>query len=253
MLKLAKYEFRKNLTGPIILLAVIGALELLFLGSMVLDKKGTMIIAFIVQLLAMFFSYYIILIMSISSYSRELRSKSSYMTFMAPVNAYQVIGSKLLSAFFVSAIFGAIMFLLVVANSLGMEAKFTEVKDMLDIVKIFMEMFGYNMVEFLLNVVMFVVELMISFYLVVVLAYFAISLSSTVFQNKKFKWVVSTVIFLVIYISAVYIASKLPTIGDPNTLGEAFVSELPMVSFYLVCIIGGFIGSATLLEKKISL
>ena len=145
------------------------------------------------------------------------------------------------------------MFLLVVANSLGMEAKFTEVKDMLDIVKIFMEMFGYNMVEFLLNVVMFVVELMISFYLVVVLAYFAISLSSTVFQNKKFKWVVSTVIFLVIYISAVYIASKLPTIGDPNTLGEAFVSELPMVSFYLVCIIGGFIGSATLLEKKISL
>ena len=253
MFKLAKYEFRKNLTGPIILFAVIGALELLFLGSKLLNKEGTMIVAFIVQLLAMFFAYYIILILSISSYSRELSSKSSYMTFMAPVNAYQVIGSKLLSAFFVSAIFGVIMFVFVMLNYLIMEAHFSQLNDIKEAFEVLMEIFGYNIAELLLNVVMFIVELMISFYLVVVLAYFAISLSSTVFQNKKFKWVVSTVIFLVIYISVVYMASHLPTIGDPTTLGQAFISELPTMLFYLVFIVGGYVGSAVLLEKAISL
>ena len=38
MLKLTKYEFRKNLTAPIILLIVIGILELLFLVSVAIGK-----------------------------------------------------------------------------------------------------------------------------------------------------------------------------------------------------------------------
>ena len=100
---------------------------------------------------------------------------------------------------------------------------------------------------------MILLELMISFYFVVVLAYFAISLSSTVFQNKKFKWVVSSIIFIALYALIGYISFKLPTIGDPTTLSEAFLAELPVLAFYLVCIIGGYVGSAVLLEKKISL
>ena len=253
MLKLTKYEFRKNITVPIILLIVLGLLEVVLLAGVALDSKFYTILGYSVQMLVMFFSFFMILILSIISYSRELSSKSSYMTFMAPVSTYAVIGSKLLSTFILAALAGILMFILVPLNTAAMASTFDEVESFMDIMKELIELFGYNLKKIIINGAMILFELMTSFYFVVVLGYFAISLSSTIFQNKKFKWVVSTAIFIALYATATFISFKLPTIGDPTTLTEAFIAELPVLSFYILCIIGGYIGSAMLLEKKISL
>ena len=253
MLKLTKYEFRKNITVPIILLIVLGLLEVVLLAGVALGSEFYTILGYSVQMLVMFFSFFMILILSIISYSRELSSKSSYMTFMTPVSTYAVIGSKLLSTFILAALAGILMFILVPLNTAAMASTFDEVESFMDIMKELIEFFGYNLKKIIINGAMILFELMTSFYFVVVLGYFAISLSSTIFQNKKFKWVVSTAIFIVLYAIASFISFKIPTIGDPTTLTEAFLAELPVLSFYIVCIIGGYVGSAILLEKKISL
>lgn len=253
MFKLTKYEFRKNITVPTVLLIVIGLLEVVMLVGLAMGSELYTVLGYSVQMLVMFFSFFMILILSIISYSKELRSKSSYMTFMAPVSAYQVIGSKLLSTFIIAALAGILFFVLLPLNSAAIASTLDEVGNFMDIMKELIEFFGYNLKKIIINGAMILFELMISFYFVVVLAYFAISLSSTVFQNKKFKWVVSSIIFIALYALISYISLKLPTIGEPTTLTEAFVGELPMLLFYLVCIVGGYVGSAILLEKKISL
>ena len=254
MFKLTKYEFRKNITAPAIFLAVILAVELFFLGSIAIAAEGFAApLAYGILTFIMLFSFFIVLIFSIASYSKELRSKSGYMTFMAPISTYQIIGSKLLSSFLVAAIFAVLFFVLLPVNTGLLASTYTNIGTFFDFAKEFIELLGYNFKEIVVNGAVLIFELMVSFYYVVVLAYFAISLSSTVFQEKKFKWVVTTVIFVVLYATTSFIADKIPMIGDPVTIGEAFIAELPVLSFYVVCIIASYIGSAMLLEKKISL
>ena len=97
---------------------------------------------------------------------------------------------------------------------------------------------------------------LIQFFTMITVAYLAVSLSSTVLQNKKIKGVVSFVLFVVIYVLMSYIAFKLPHLGEgmqATTMLEAIYAYLPQFTLYLVCMIGSYIGSAALLSKKISL
>lgn len=254
MLKLTKYEFRKNMTAPLILLIVIGILEVAFLISIGIGKESYVGLTFGLQTAIMTFSYFIILVLSIASYSRELKSKSSYMTFMAPVSTYKIIGSKLLTALITAAVFGIVLFILLPTNIIIIGAKYDEIKNFADAFKVLMEFFGYNLADVVINGAMVIFEIMVSFYLVVVLAYLAITLSSTVLQNKKFKGLVSAILFGVIYGVLSWIALKIPsTIENPSGYVEAFVSTVPTLCFYIVCILGGFFATGQLLDKKVSL
>ena len=47
----------------------------------------------------------------------------------------------------------------------------------------------------------------------ITIAYLAVSLSSTVLQNKKIKGVVSFILFVALYVLVSYIAYKLPHLG----------------------------------------
>ena len=90
----------------------------------------------------------------------------------------------------------------------------------------------------------------------ITIAYLAVSLSSTVLQNKKIKGVVSFILFVVLYVLVSYIAYKLPHLGknvQVETMLDAMYKNIPQLILYVVCMIGSYIGSATLLSKKISL
>lgn len=254
MLKLTKYEFRKNITAPIILLVVIGLLEVAFLCSIALNKEDYVALFMSIQTVTMVFSYFIVLVLSISSYSRELKSKSSYMTFMAPISTYKIIGSKLLTALITAVFFGIVCFVLFPANVIIVGMKYDEIKNFTDAFKLLMEFFGYSLTDLIMNVIMVAFEIMVSFYLVVVLSYLAITLSSTVLQNKKFKGFVSAVLFGLLYAGASWVALKIPSvIKEPTTYVEAFIAAAPAILFYILCIVVGFFATGKLLEKKVSL
>lgn len=253
MLKLTKYEFRKNMTAPIILLIVIVALELFFLVSIAIGKEDYVGMAFGLQIMTMSFSYFIILILSIASYSRELNSKSSYMTFMAPVSTYKIVGSKLISSLIMGIFFAVLLFTMVPLNVTIISAKYSEVGNLIDLLEAYMDFYGFSLSEIIVNIFMIAVEIMISFYLIVVLAYLAITLSSTVFQSKRFKGFFSAIIFVVLYGIASYIAGTLSGSIETASLAEAFRAVLPSMLFYVLCIVSGFYATGTILDKKVSL
>ena len=176
------------------------------------------------------------------------------MTFMAPVSTYAIIGSKLLMAFLVAVFFGIVLAVLLPINVVIIGAKYDEVKNFTDAFELLMEFFGFSIKDLIINAIMVVFEIMVNFYLVVVLAYLSITLSSTVLQNKKFKGLVSAIIFGVIYFGLSWVALKIPqVIENPTDYVEAFVSVFPTMLFYIMCIVAGFFATGTLLEKKVSL
>jgi hypothetical protein len=116
--------------------------------------------------------------------------------------------------------------------------------------------FGVNVTMIVLQLISFILIFLIQFFMIVTVAYLSISLSSTVLQNKKFKGVVSFMLFAVLIVAIEFIASKLPTIGSTSqitSLGRMMIHILPQIGLYLFVMIASFIGSGLLLGKKISL
>jgi hypothetical protein len=58
-------------------------------------------------------------------------------------------------------------------------------------------------------------------------------------------------------VAITYIADKIPHIygsgENIDTMGRLIINQLPQIILYALCMAGSFIGSAALLDKKISL
>ena len=99
-----------------------------------------------------------------------------------------------------------------------------------------------------------VITFLVTFFFLIALAYFAITLSSTALQNKKIKGFISVLLFCVLAFVTIRIANALPKPYDvPLTYTQALLSSLPADIFQLLVAIGCTIGSALLLDKKVSL
>ena len=108
MLKLVKYELRKNRTALLVLLAIAAALEAYFLISIAREASEDVYTA--IALLTLLFACvsFAVFILGVSSYSGELKRKSSYLIFMTPNSALAVIISKLLFTLVLAVLFSAL-------------------------------------------------------------------------------------------------------------------------------------------------
>jgi len=253
MFKLMKYELRRNLTAIIILYTLIFALEAYALYSMFAkDQRGTAI-AFVFLLFGGFAVIMLVFIVAIQSYSKELGSKYSYMTFMTPTSTYGIIGSKLLSTGIIAAFTTIIAILLIVLDYNIFISQFAEAKNTEDILTQLATSMGYDVSALLISVLVNFIVLWINLFTSICMAYLAITLSATVFANKRFRGVISFIIFLIINYIINKIAGYLPIVE----IGTGVLNELlhPILSYLLsiVAMIGAFLGSAILLDKKVSL
>ena len=118
MLKLMKYELRKNRTLLLTILGIIAALEAYFLISARITAGYTLRgvfsdaatraeinLAVSMGLLAAasFGTALAIFVMGVAGYSRELNQKTSYLVFMTPNSTLAMVGSKLLFTLFIVA------------------------------------------------------------------------------------------------------------------------------------------------------
>ena len=110
MLKMLKYEFRRGIFPLLIVGIVIAAIELYFLIGTLTEHADHSVIAIALLILAAFCCYLFVLIYGIISYSQDLKNKSGYLVFMAPISSYKVIGAKLLSILLTGAIIVAVIF-----------------------------------------------------------------------------------------------------------------------------------------------
>lgn len=256
MLKMLKYEFRRGLLPILIVALVLAAIEVYFVIATALKESEHSAISFSLLILAAFCCYLFVLIYGIVIYNQDLKNKSGYLVFMAPISSYKIIGAKLLAILITGIAFVALIGLFVVIDYNLINARYSSVETFREFIDVLLGTGGYSLTTILLNVLAFVLIFLIQFYMTITLAYLAVSISSTVLQNKNIKGFLSFLLFCVLYSVISVIAIKLPTLGNPDTVTtfrESAYAMLPQIIFYVVIAIAGYLGSAALLDKKISL
>jgi hypothetical protein len=254
MIKLSKYEFKKNKTALILMFATIILIQIYFLFSLVVESvKHTSISSVLLYLVAIII-FFGVFIFGIATYSKELSSKTGYLTFMTPKSTLSIIMSKLMTTLFVGVFFAAILTVLAIIDIRLIQEVYPDTKAFGNLVEVIMDRSGISMYELILTVLGWVASFLILFFSTITIAYLSITLSATLFQNKKFKGLISFIIFVVLNIAIGKISNLLPVIQDEVENSAEFVlSILPETLFMLVVMTCAIIVSAKLLDKKVSL
>ena len=131
---------------------------------------------------------------------------------------------------------------------------FPEISIVSELMKLISENIGFSTSQLILGVIVSVADFLISFYATISVAYMAITLSSTLLQNKKYKGVVSVIFFFIITFITQKIFSLFPNIYDEITnMGQAVISVIPSLVYYLIIAIAAIFVSGKFLDKKVSL
>lgn len=254
MLKLIKYEYRRNLAGIVVMLSGVLLVQAFYLFAIMRKDAEMIASALMLLLFAAFLCGAGILIYSVALYSRELNAKTSYLTFMTPNPVAKILAAKLLAAF----LLGIVLVALLVAFAVWDVALLTETYPEFEMSRRLIEqvlpgILNASFPTILTWISMTASLFLISFYTIVMLAYLAITLSATVLQNKRLKGLLSFLVFLGLYAGIQWIVEKLPGVDYEIGFVSAMLSAWPQYAAYLLVIAGSFILSALLLDKKVSL
>ncbi len=259
MLKLMKYEFKKN-SG---LLAIFGIglvlLELFYLYSLLTmkgDNNTWVILSASLLFIFVIVCFFTVFILAILNYSRELNSKSSYLVFMTPNSSYSVIISKLVYTLLLGVAAAALLFLLGVIDLNLLHWKVPDVETFRQLMSAFFESMDIPVNEILLSLVTALVTFLISFFSTVTVSYLAVTLSATFLYNfsPKIKGFLSFALFIVLNLLVSKVVSVLPLLNkNPQTPLEAITAAAPATAFNLIMIIVCVFVCGYLLEKKVSL
>lgn len=248
--KLMKYEFRKQLASKVVVGILAAITELVFLIGVFCDKEewagfGMAIMIILTVIALSFFSFEAII-----TYSNDLKTKQSYMLFLTPRNMFQIVGAKMLTTVLqilgVGAAFAAIIF----GDVFLIFARNNEVKAFFDGLKEFFKVVGFN-VE-LSDLIYIITIFLVSWLEFVLMAMFAITLSTTFFANNRFKGVISFTIYFVLNFLLGRFANYVTNgFGESESLMSSTDAWL-YVGIYAVAMVLCFLGTSWLLEKKVS-
>ena len=212
MLKLMKYELRKNRALILTILGVILALEVYFLVSAHMAKANdiatsmtqaaqraeiNLIVSMVLLATAGFATALAVFIMGVSGYSRELNQKTSYLIFMTPKSALSVVASKLLFTLLTGVAFAALLAGLAAADfSVFSDAIGSEWRGYYNLLDMFMTSNDMSLTGALLTIAFYVCLVFLSIISTVSVAFFAITLSATFMRGKKGHAQVSVMLFV---------------------------------------------------------
>lgn len=254
MLKLIKYEYRRNLSAIAVMLIAILLLQGFFLFSIYKEDVAMVFSASMLLFSAASLCVLGMLMYSVALYSRELSAKTSYLTFMTPNPVSRILASKLLAAFLLGLFFALILGLFAAWDFSLLSRTFPEIQiGQIALEQILRNMSTTDLSTLITTLSAMGLEFLINFFTVVVIAYLAITLSATVLQNKKFKGLVSFLLFLLIMAALQWGTSLLPSGANHSSLHAAVLSAWPKYIVYLCAMALSFALSAWLLEKKVSL
>ena len=254
MLKLVKYEFRKNRTFLLILLGACIVLEGYFLISKQVHHETHLVVSAVLLAIAAFAVGICLFAVGIASYTNELKQKSSYLIFMTPNSGRKIIASKILYTLFLGLAFTALLcWFFTMDYSMFME-EFDAEHQYRGILEFLMLNQGMNIGQTLLTTAGMILSGLLEVLSIVGVIYFAVTLSSTVLQNKKGKGIVS----LLLVVAFIFGLSKLSGLyWDGNatfdTIMDVVKMLIPDAVQSAVVLTASIFGSAYLLDKHVSL
>ena len=253
MLKLVKYEYRRNITGILVVLAAILGLECYFLGAAYWDSIDHVMVAGSLLMMVAGISVAMVLLYSVSLYSKELNAKTSYLTFMTPNSTGKILGAKLLATLLLGAAYAVLLGAFAVWDFDILRRLFPQIEFIQVMLDSVLTQMHTNLSSVLITVASLAFDFLVNFFTTVVVAYLAITLSATVLQNKKFKGLLSFLLFVLIMVALGWLLNLLPTRYDYLTIQEMLVDTLPATLISLGFAIVAFVLSAYLLKQKVSL
>lgn len=260
MLKLLKYEFKKNKVILIGCAAVFVVLELYYMGAYFLNKDEHMGTAAVLLMLSSFAIAAIIVVLGIKNYRDEITSRSGYMIFMTPNSALKIVISKI-----VYVLVLGVLSLVIIAGTAMLDIyilvmKFNETMGFMEIfheiLEMLHELIGLDFSVYIGTVILAVFQRVFSLLAVITVAFLAITLASTFLQNNRFNKLISFVIFVALMVLVNFIEYRFVNINiahydfDINLIGRYL---LPNILYDAVIMIASVFGCAALIDKAINL
>lgn len=197
MLKLLGYEFRKGLTGLLIMLGATAALEGYFLYGLYINAEdgwhaalAAMLLVFMTLAMTIF-----VMVRGVTSYSGEMKSRSAYLVFMTPHSTLKIVASKFVFTFvlglMMAALYGALG-LLDIGLLLG---RFGELEETIELINEAMTQAGFHLNQYVFAVLLSLLLVMLYALSVCAAAYLAVTISHTLFRDKSWRWLAALVLF----------------------------------------------------------
>jgi hypothetical protein len=192
------------------------------------------------------FGLLFILIDSIYSYSQELNNKTGYMLFLTPRSGYQILGAKIIISF-VELLIGFIIYMFLVFINYEILMRILNEGSM-DFYRMLFELLNPT-----IDTVYIVLSPIFAWFTLIIVAFFSITLSTTFLAQRKFKGIISFILFILIFSVSTRIVNTLQLyfFTTPN-LSEPIVAISSSLLYLFIGIIIYFI-SSILLDKHISL
>lgn len=269
MFKLSKYELRKNRNILLILLAVLAALEIVFLvvlfrtkvsnlNVLAEDLEGFDMLMISILMLCFYavICYFAVYMFAIANYYREINSKTSYLVFMTPVSCLKIVLSKMLTVFVIGAIFAVIIGALGQLDCMLVAKRFPDFVSLSDTIAGVMSDVGFSPAQIGGWVLYSVAVVVLMFFSVVAIIYLCITLSATLFHSNGLKVLISIVFFFVI----MYVRGKIEKLVDGSysahfdgNIVTAMLDLWPYALLNLAVIIICVAVTTWLLKKKLTL
>lgn len=271
MLKLVKYEFRRAAAAFFSLLGVAAALEAYFLISLNRGEEDHVLISLMLLFLCASALTLFTLIRGVTSYSSELGQKSSYLIFMTPHSHLKIVASKFLYTFLNGLFFAAL-----ISGVFALDFRLTmdyygEWESFLEGLRVILTEMGVPVSRFLGAAAFGVGYAFLQILSEIALAYVAITISYTLFRDRKWRWLPSLILFGLLSWLVSWVCGQFPTpmeelvlidetLTSMNYGVEAQVSTddsirhlLPTALVSLGVILASMFGCAAMLKRKVSL
>ncbi|BCJ99439.1 hypothetical protein [Anaerocolumna chitinilytica] len=249
MLKLMKYELRKQAFSKLIILVITLLGELMFFTGLVLNRHNTIGLAMGLLTMFTFGAMFFIAFESIITYYNDLKQKQSYMLFLTPNTPYTIVGAKVLSSGVQIILSGVVFALIFGIDGAAMLARYASIKQIKELITSFVNMQFHVEIDGKL-LILVVLALLISWISVITLAYLSITLSTTFLAEKKGKAIISFLIFILleyIFSKGVNLIMNIPSL----TLSASGTLILNIVLYAVITAVT-YLVTAWMLDKKVS-
>lgn len=250
MLKLVKYEWRKQRTTRLIILGLLAAGLIIFWGSVLLEKDNVTMMS-----LAFLYTFAVIVLFytgveSIFIFNRDLRTKQSYMLFMVPKSIWQILGAKFISAIlqmlFVFVLFlaaGCLSLVAAIWRSGKIEAIVRAADDLVQALTHSQLAWGILIEGAFI--------LFLAWALVIMIGFVAVVLARTVLVKSKFSGLFAFILFFVINVALEWgyrLSDLLPRVGEMGY----FNMDVWNILYYIAACGGLFLAAGWLADRKLS-
>ncbi len=246
MLNLIKYEFRKTMGIKFILLILVAIVEAILLYGLYAEMDGPLAIGIFLLVFGSFIGIAVIGVYSITLLNKDLNTKQSYMLFMTPNSSYKILGAKMIENSLSLIIAGACIIAIYVLDVTLIMAKYGELSDLV-------ELFNYFVSdEMQLNygsIISSLVATLASWLYIISVAFLAVVISATYLNGRKFNWIISFGIFLLITI----VIGRIRGLFIDSTVIDITVSyNITQIIVYIILTAIMYLITATIMERQLS-